>query len=290
MKVNEKRIYPYPVYREGSDDYKSVGFETNIELLYNNEQATIQFKILIEDNAILKLIDNNQVGVFCHVECSKTKYRQTFELDGTDREIQYINIDLSQLNGDIEVICFLVTKEEILDFSDENLIDFYSRKPIRFPQYARIGYSKPFETKIVKHLNVNGEVPSIFSVQVDNTIDIMAYELTNNKITILLPQNEHNIYSDYLGVDPKTKLMMMNLSVLTELISKMQNNIEDFESYDWFEVIREAFVKKGFSDFEATSFKSKSAIELAQLLMPELCKNAFKEFDNSHKDRSKGDN
>lgn len=50
MKVNEKRIYPYPVYREGSDDYKSVGFETNIELLYNNEQATIQFKILIEDN------------------------------------------------------------------------------------------------------------------------------------------------------------------------------------------------------------------------------------------------
>ena len=103
MKVNEKRIYPYPVYRDGSDDYKSVGFETNIELLYNNEQAIIQFKILIEDNAILKLIDNNQVGVFCHVECSKTKYRQMFELDGTDRETQYINIDLSQLNGDIEV-------------------------------------------------------------------------------------------------------------------------------------------------------------------------------------------
>ena len=73
MKVNEKRIYPYPVYREGSDDYKSVSFENNIELLYNTEQATIQLKILIEDNAILNLIDNNQVGVFCHIECSKTK-------------------------------------------------------------------------------------------------------------------------------------------------------------------------------------------------------------------------
>ena len=101
MKVNEKRIFPYPVYREGSDDYKTVVFDANIELLYNNELATIQFIISIADDAINSLLENNQVGIFCHVECSKTKYREMFELDGTEKSLQSITINLSKLNGDI---------------------------------------------------------------------------------------------------------------------------------------------------------------------------------------------
>jgi len=290
MKVNEKRIFPYPVYREGSNDYKNVVFNTNIELFYDSLMATIQFQIFIDDEAICTLIENNQVGLFCHVECSKTKYREMFELDGTEKSLQTKEIDLAKLNGDIEIICFLVAKEEILNFTDENLIDFYKERSIRFPQYARIGYSTPFETKIIKHLDINGEVPSIFSVQSDDTVDMMTYEVTKNKIVILLPPNEHNIYSDYLGVDKKTKLMMMNLAVLTEIIQKIQTEPDWFESNDWFEVIREAFSKKGFEDFTSPAFTSRSAVELAQLLMPELCKNAFEEFDKSHRDTSKGDN
>jgi hypothetical protein len=289
MKVNEKRIFPYPVYCEGSDDYKIVGFDTNTELLYNSVIATIQIKIAIEDEAINLLLENNQVGLFCHVECAKTKYRELFELDGTDKELQAIDIDLSKLNGDIEIMCFLVAKEEIPNFQDENLIDFYQGQSVRFPKYARIGYSNPFETKIIKHLDINGEVPSIFSVQADATVDMMTYETTQNKIIILLPTDEHDIYSDYLGVDPKTKLMMMNLAVLTEIIQKIQVDAEEFESNDWFEVIRESFAKKGFSDLTATAFTTKSAVELAQILMPELCKNAFKEFDKSHSDGTKGE-
>lgn len=287
MRVNENRIFPYPVYRKGSDDYKNVVFETNTELYYNSVTATIQFDVLIEDTAIMSLIENNQIGLFCHVECSKTKYREVFELDGTDNEKQTLDIELSKLNGDIEVLCFLVAKEEITGFKDENLNDFYQDETIRFPQYARIGYSEPFETKIVKHLDVNGEVPSIFSVQADTTINIMAYDITPDKIIILLPENEHNIYRDYVGVDPRTKLMMMNLAVLTEIIQKIQNGSEEYDGNNWFEVLCEAFAKKGYDDLGSSQFKAKSAVELAQILMPDLCKNAFIEFDKSHKSNSK---
>lgn len=288
MRVNEKRMFPYPVYRKGSEDFKDVVFETNTQLYYDSETASIQFDVLIEDSAIVSLLENNQIGLFCHVECSKTKYREVFELDGTDKSKQSIDIELSKLNGDIEVLCFLVTKEEITDFHDENLSEFYADEVVRFPQYARIGYSEPFETRIIKHLNINGAIPSIFSVYADPKIDIMTYEMAEDKIHILLPENEHNIYRDYIGVDPKTKVMMLNLAVLTEIINKIQNE-EDFTNYNWFSVVCEAFAKKGYDDLSSSKFKAKQAVELAQILMPDLCKNAFKEFDEAHKSNSKED-
>lgn len=286
MKVNEKRIFPYPVFRKESEDYKEVIFNVNTELYYNSDIATIQFLVEINDNAIFALLENNQVGLFAHVECSKTKYREMFEIDAVDKGMQSIDIPLQKLNGDIEIICFLVAKEEITGFKDDNLSEFYTDENVRFPQYSRIGYSEPFETKIVKHLDVNGEVPSIFSVVADDSIDYMSFEVGKSKIMIYLPENEHTIYTDYLGVDPKTKLMMINLSVLTEIIAKTQVQSAEYEEYDWFEVLREAFAKKGFNDLDSSSFKGKPAVELAQIIIPDLCKNAFKEFDKSH---TKGD-
>ena len=65
MKVNEKRIFPYPVYREGSNDYKNVVFNTNIELFYDSLMATIQFQIFIWNCDVILLTFQHKYITVC---------------------------------------------------------------------------------------------------------------------------------------------------------------------------------------------------------------------------------
>ncbi len=283
MKVNEACIYPYPVYRLGSEDYENSDFPLETVIEYDSTNAYIHIQASIPDAAIKDLLEENKVGLYCHIECPRTKYREMFEIDGVCEDVQDIIIDLAKLNEDIEVMCFLVAKEEIVDFKDDNFSEFYKGDSIRFPQYARIGYSEPYNTRITKRLNISGEVPSIFSVIPDSEINCMSYNADNHKIIIYLPENEHDIYCDYHGIDRKIKIMMMNLAVLTEIISNIQKDADCYSDYDWFSVIEENFANKGISDLTADTFKAKPAVEMAQILIPNLCKEAFREFDLSHR-------
>ena len=76
---------------------------------------------------------------------------------------------------------------------------------------------------------------------------------------------------------------MLNLPVLTELISKMQSDPECFCDEDWRYVIEESLERNGYEGIETEKFKNDAAIVVAQKILPRLCKDAFKEFDNIHR-------
>lgn len=284
MKVNEKRIYPYPIFRPFSDDYNEVLFETGTVLSYNLDEATLSFNIKINDPAICNLVLNQDVGVYCHVECPKTKFRKAFELLPKLEVQQEINIPLSHLNEDVEVICFLVAKKEIVDFKDENLIEFYNNVTIRFPQYSIVGYTDPYETKLIKAIDVDGNIPSIFSVTTIPEITKVEYTSDVNKIYVCLPKDDYQIYHKYRGKSQKLKQMMIILPVLVEIIKEIQEDCDSFSSNNWYNVLEMAFDKYGYDDLGSDEFKNASPLKLAQTIMPELSKNAFVEFDMVHSD------
>lgn len=282
MRVNRNRIYPYPIFNPNTDDYMEAVFETNTELSYNLDVATISFNIQINDLAISSLIQNQKLGICCHVECSKTKYRKAFDLLPELEKNQEINISLSCLNEDVEVICFLVAKNEIVDFKDENLSEFYSNINIRFPKYSVVGYSEPYETKIIKAIDVNGNLPSIFSVTTMPDLSIMSYSSDENKIYINLPHEDYQIYHKYKGRSQKIKQMMIVFPVLVDIISKIQISESEFSDTNWFYVLEAAFDKYDYDDISSEKFKSEDPSKLAQIIMPELSNKAFVEFDKIH--------
>lgn len=286
MKVNKNRIYPYPIYSELTDDYIENDFAVDAEIEYDSEIATITLNLSLVNEDIRDLIENTLVGLYCHIECSSTKYRKLFELSiNNDTDNYNIEIPLSQLNDTIEVLCVLVAKEEILNFDANNLNELYKDIDIRFPQFGTIGYTDTIELTIVKRLDINGDIPSIFTVVSDETQENVQVDYTSDQITIYLPKEEYNIYETYRGTGIRIKQMMVIIPALIEAFDIIKMGDDSFEGLPWYVVLDEALKKKEIDGFSDPTFFDTSSYEIAQKLLGDIAKEAFYEFDAMNQDK-----
>ena len=280
MRVSKNRIYPYPIYSELTEDYINNDFALDAEIDYDSEIAILKLDVSISDIKIRELIENRLVGLYCHIECSATKYRKLFELSiNNDSDIYNIEIPLCKLNGAIEVMCVLVAKENICSFDDDNLSEMFEGETIIFPQYGTIGYTDTVELTIIKRLDINGDIPSIFSIIADEESVEIQVEYECEQITIYIPKNEYEIYQNYKGTGVRLKQMMVIIPVLIEVLDYIKSDENIYENYPWYFVLEEAVKKRGYSGFSDESFKNASSLIIAQNILGDIAKEAFDEFD-----------
>lgn len=280
MRIRTNRIYPYPVYSVFSDDYKDNIFSAEADIEYDSENATVILDITINDDELKKLMSEEKLALFCHLDSPVTKFRDVFEVGLDENNHAEHEYSLQQLNGGIELTCLLITKVEINDFMDNNLTGLYEGASVHFPQYATIGYTHTIEIDLQKRTDTNGEVPSIFKITpTEEEEGQMSFDASDEYIYIYLPRNQYDIYMDYKGQNKRLKSMMINLPVLTEIINNVNSGLgEEYASQPWFDVIEQGLKKHGFSDF-GQNFTTRPAIEIAQLLLGNITKDAFDEFD-----------
>ena len=84
MKIRRNRIYPYPVLSTLSDNFINNTFISDMQFEYDSVVATITIRNTIEDQEIVSFISKGLVKLFCHVECSVTKYRNAFEIPANE--------------------------------------------------------------------------------------------------------------------------------------------------------------------------------------------------------------
>lgn len=278
MQIRTNRIYPYPVLSEMSDDFKDNTFTVERTLEYDATKAIINLKTTISDTAMLNLIKNGKASLNCNIECSTTKYRKLF-LVPNDRINDYdIEIPLPLLNGNIEIVCVIVANEEII-FESDNLNDLYSDEIVTYPKYATIGYTDTEEIRIIKNMNINGDVPSIFSISMAEHDDKISYDCSNDIITIFLPKKEHEIYIDSKGKYKRLKQLMVNVAVLASIIDEIKENSDSYESNGWYKVLEEKYQSLGYENMLSSNFKSEQSLKLAQMVLGNISKDAFNEFD-----------
>lgn len=286
MKIKQNRIYPYPVYSEMNDDYVVEGLKADIDLEYDSDIATIVITPYIADPSVKKLLDDDLAGLYCHVECSSTKYRELFEIDYSETISQYeIKTPLYRLNDVVEVLCVIVTKNEIINFTSENLNSLYNEETITFPKYSTIGFTSTTEFVITKRIDINGDVPSIFAINKDESAKQISYDYSGDQIIIFLPADEYQIYYDYVGQGVRVKQMMINLPVLVDIINSIKTDRASYENCSWFAVLEAAYSKKNFDGFD-DRFMSMNSIELAQMILGDISKDAFNEFDKMNRERT----
>ena len=280
MRIRTNRIYPYPVYSVFSDDYANNCFSAEADIEYGADNATILLDVIIEDNKLREMMEAGQISLYCHMDSPVTKFRDVFKVDLNENYHAEHNYDLQQLNGNIELTCLLITNVEIDDFTDDNLAGLYEGEIVRFPRYATIGYTQTVEIELHKKTDINGEVPSIFKITpTENEEGQMTFDASDEYIYIYLPRNQYDIYMDYKGQSKRLKTMMINLPVLTEIIDSVNSGTgEDYATQPWFDVVEQGLKKFGITEF-AKDFTTRSAIEIAQLLLGNITKDAFDEFD-----------
>lgn len=285
MRIRTNRIYPYPIFCCDSKDYENKHFESSVDIEYDMVDATVLLNLVIEDEMIQELIKQKKVAVNCMVDCSRTKYREVFEI-GMDEQLHAeIVIPVERLNGLIEITCLLVTNVKIENVENDNFAGLYDNAVVSYPQYATIGYTETEELELNKHIDSSGEIPSIFKITrgADDSKEI-SYDASDVYINIYLPPEQYKIYMDYKGVSKRLKTMMLNLPVLAEILCSINEGNNDYASFAWFDVIDLALQKQGYTPL-GKDFTTRPAVEVAQNLLGALVKDAFDEFDRLNRDK-----
>lgn len=280
MRIRSNRIYPYPVFSVFSRDYSNNSFKVESDIEYDAETATVLLDVELADSQINDLICSQKAGLYCHLDCPTTKYREIFEVKLNEQNHYEHELELQQINGWIEITCLIVARENIIGFEDDNFANLYAGAKANFPQYATIGYTETNEVEIEKRTDTNGEVPSIFQITRSESDERnITYDASSDYIYIYLPHEQHDIYIDYRGVNKRLKTMMINFPVLTEILDDINTGNQDYSDRPWFDVIDHALSKKGYNAL-GKDFTTRSAVEVAQALLGDLAKDAFKEFDD----------
>lgn len=286
MKVKNNRLYPYPILSINHDDYKDNTFDVEeLELSYDSVTATVEGIVKINDETINNLILDNSIGLFCHIECSTTKYRKIFQVEQNDLPNFKIEIPLKDICDVVEICFVLVANNNIEDYKNNNLNDSYNEVKINLYKYSTLGYTDTFAYEIKKSLNTNGDIPSIFDITKSETEQETTFDYLNgDKIKVFLPAADYNIYIDTKGDAVRIKQMMTVVPALEEIFEAIRNSDDraDFESHGWFPVLEKTLSKmQGYEDgFDSEEFKNNpSMFRLAQKLLKSVSTDAFKEID-----------
>lgn len=286
MKVRTNRLYPYPVLSNYVSDFTNNKFDVSRDIEYDSLNATIILKASIEDKTILKMIEDGKIGLFCNVECSVTKFRYMFEIPYDKFDEYKYQIDISQLNDEIEIACVLVAKEDIT-FTSDDLSEFYKDEIINYPRYSTVGYTDTEEISLIKSINVNGDIPSIFTITSKESADDIYYDTSQHVIQIFLPREEYDIYYNSRGESKRLKQMMINLPVLQSVLEEIKNGEASDDRKGWYKVLEDALIKQGYKGFDDDEFKhNSSTLTIAQKMLGNISKDAFNDFE---KLRTKGE-
>lgn len=284
MKVKNNRLYPYPVLSVEHDDYIDNTFKA-VKCVVSDDSVDVRLEcsIAINDEIIKDLIKKDVVGLFCHIECSNTKFRKAFKIDNNDIEQFSVEILSKDVCDSIEVCFALVANKDIDDYKNPNLNEFYQNITINLLKYRTLGYTPTEVYKINKRLNTNGEIPSIFDITKSENDKTITYDYHGEKIVVFLPSSEYSAYENTKGNAVRIKQMMVIVPVLSEILSMISSTeTGEIDEYPWYFIL-ENFVSKieGYSEgFESSSFKNlDSPFKLAQQILRQVSCDAFKELD-----------
>lgn len=282
MRVRTNKLFPYPVLSEANDSYKDNTFSCETAFSYDSVTAFLSFQYSINDKVILELLKTNAVGLYFEIECSETKYRELFRVSLDDNLSFKIDMPLERLNGTLELVSLLICNEDINDYSNDNLNEFYNGEKINLHKYAIIGFTDSVSYYVNKKIDSNGDVPSIFSISFDDQGTQMTFEPNGDVVTIFLPKNEYEIYNEYKGKSKRLKQLMINFPVLINLLDLIKDHEHnDFSGKPWYNALEIALSsKEGYSDgFGSNKFQSEPSTVTAQNLLGNLIQDAFDDFD-----------
>ncbi|MBQ6520350.1 MAG: hypothetical protein IJI14_16675 [Anaerolineaceae bacterium] len=214
-----------------------------------------------------------------------TKYRGFFEVTCDESGRFHKSFSSGDLIGKTKVICFIVTKEKIVNFFDKNFIGFYKNECVDFPEYAIIGCSSEETRHIYKFKYLTDTIPSICTIAEKKDIKEVSYDLScESKIYIYLPPDEYSKYINLKGQLVRTKQALLFLNTLTTIIEKIKTGQgEDFISSEWYPVIESALFNIGVTEFTEDGMPESSYV-YAQRILNNPIKDTFTEISSFVKD------
>lgn len=274
MKINT--AYPYPVLSEQNDDYIDSSFQAIVNVDKTFGELTIDVSFALQNATIDSLLEQNVCVYAIHVECSQTSFRKSYE---TTEESIKISIPTKDLRGKIDVSTFIIANQQIPDYTNQSLNDWFRSIPITFEKGNLIAIGDVIEATLFEDNTELLNLPSIINIVRSNTSEYMGVETNQDLITISLPTYEYNQYAAHAkSLFKHTILSMIITPALVSVFSDMSEGVEDYEEYTWYQVMDKILAENKL-EIEDVGTDALPALKAAQMILHKPLLESFKEIE-----------
>lgn len=136
MKLIKQKSFGYPVLRDGSDDYTHGTFQPTIGLAPvkpGDKNAVIKCKFDVDVPQLADLVKQKKASYVLVIACRDTFHRQCFKTNLNEEEF---SCRAKFLKGKVDIECYIVADEKILDFNCKHIHRDYADRPLFFSKYS----------------------------------------------------------------------------------------------------------------------------------------------------------
>lgn len=274
-----KKLYTYPVLSEEKDDYTSSVFDVEVQHKMNGVgNLRLEFDVTMDNVELQQLILSGRAEYVFHIECSNSAFRTTLHsiTEKTD-----IDIPIGRLNGKLELIALIVSKEDVHGFSNANWNEDYDGMTFDFAKGSILAYKNLPSLDIVKNFEELSNASSIFMVYKRLTTEPKPIDVNidASQIKIGLGTQEYEVYSRFCK-KPQFQPILNSMLVFPALVYvfeelKQENGIETNEGKTWFISLNKAYEKRGVDFIREIGEEEKTSVQLAQEAMELPLSEAF---------------
>ena len=235
------RVFAYPVLSSDKEDYKDSEFDVLCDLkTVSVAYLQIDININLKSNLLQNLINNFKAEYVIHLECTSTGYRKI--LKGSDSHF-IENIPVGNINEKLEIVCMILSKEDIDDFQSNEFDDDFLGEKFYISKSSILAYEN-FAYSLIPNANQFAKGNSIFSISKDMTDSNgkMSVELGQKKIIIRLRTDDYKLYAN-LGKKEQLQAIFQSMIILPALVYtigelKIEGGIEMYETTEWYQSLK----------------------------------------------------
>ena len=267
MVISENRLFPYPVLCKFNDDYVGSDFSVDIKVNIFKTHVEINVDLKLCDKELNNLVLSNKAEFVCHLECSKTKYRDMLKLNLGNN---ILKIAGNKLNGKLNILTLIVAIQNINNYTNPNFNPDYNNIGFDINAGSILAIANQMNVNIEKDITDLSKLPSVISIirnpsnQNDNTVK---YDYSGDKIYIYLCNIDYNKYAnlpkndEFASITISTIIVPVLVSILFQLRKK--EVYEEFSDKKWFTAIKNN-LKRISEDLNYEYITSNEPFEIVQ--------------------------
>ena len=234
---SKARLYSVPVIACQPECYRMSTFTTEIDLKNEVHEVVVSFTAELHNVELQELVDKGRAEYVCHVECTKTCYRNAFT---TNNAQDTFYIEDQYLDGNIEVSTYLVSAEDIAGFTSNDFSPDYAGLSFELQKGLIIGIGKFRQFTLQKQDHALYDSPSIFSIvtDFDERHQYSRIEYSGDKICIVLPKKAVKRYQVLTHAPQYRSVLysMLLLPALMEVFAELKTNgSQDYIDKHWYQ-------------------------------------------------------
>lgn len=219
---------PYPVLGISDDVLPTLPDDTvSFSLSADKRNYTFIIDLKFENSDIQYLIDSNKAVFSCEYECARTMLRHC-EISSSPHFS--IIVPRCVVNGRLNFCCYVSVKEQIYHYSNSGFNSDYSGVTFDMEPGDILVSFPPFHYDADIRYDKLQAAGSFMQIRESDSRKEVFFDITGNKIEILLPTNLYQLYCNPLV---KGSAEILHSSIALNALTYALLNIEEHKETTW---------------------------------------------------------